>query len=57
MTGTADTVNRADDRTSYQVDEAWLDEWPVKNFLGCEQPLPPGCSVTKTEDGILFTRN
>jgi len=54
MTVTASTIIQRGDRTVFQVNEAWLDEWPIKNFFGGYHPVPPGCSVTKTVDGTLF---
>ena len=56
MTIVADTTIYGDDKIIYRVDEAWLDGWPILNFFHLPTPIPSGCSVTITEDGILFQR-
>ena len=57
MTVTADTTIYEDDKITYRVDEAWLDEWPILNFFRLPILIPSGCLVTVTEDGILFQRD
>lgn len=50
------TTTRTKDKLTFQIDHAWLDEWPMINALGQPVKLPPGCSVQITPDGIEFTR-
>jgi len=56
MCVTAWTIYEKDGRLFIEIDEEYLDEYPMRNFLGL-RPLSPGCSVTITKDQILFSRD
>ena len=43
-------------RLFIEIDEEYLDEFPMRNFLG-PVSLSPGTSVTITEDQIVLSRD
>ena len=50
------TTFEKDGRLFIEIDEEYLDEFPMRNFLG-PVALPPGTSVTITKDQIVFSRD
>ena len=54
---TTKVVDDVVERTlTFQINRAWLDEWPMIDALGQQVKLPPRCSVNIGQDGIEFTR-
>ena len=47
---------KIEDKLIFQIDHAWLDEWPMIDALGQQVKLPPNCNVHITQDGIEFIR-
>jgi hypothetical protein len=50
------TIIRTKDKITFQIDNAWLDKWPMINVFGQPAKLPPNCNVLVTQDNIEFMR-
>lgn len=55
MIVTAWTTIRTENKISFQIDHAWLDELPYQSDL-FNMMWPAGCNIHINQDGVEFTR-